>query len=356
MGARLVSRREADPAFFDGRAGFLLHESRCLAANPLGDPALRDLAFYCPPAGAGERLAVWFLLPGFTGDGKNTLETHPWRRGLLARYHRAVLAGTLEPAVLVVPDCFTRLGGSQYVNSSAVGAYEDYVVNEITRLVDAELPVDPTRRGVIGKSSGGYGALRLSMRHPGLFSACAAISPDVGFEAMFAGEFLACLRGLVRSGGDPARFLEDFAEKPDLSGDGHAVVNVLAMAACYSPNPESPLGFDLPFDLETGERIDEVWQRWLAFDPLEATVAELDGLRALSHLHLECGLADQFHLQWGLRRFARRLGEAGIPHAHEEHEGGHFGIGERVLDAIARITPLLGSAEPRTAARPPEKR
>lgn len=341
MSARLLSRREADPAFYGGTAGFLHHESAALAGNPLGDPARRDLAYYCPPVSGDERLPVWFLLPGFSGDGKNTLEAHPWRRGLLARFHLALREAATAPAILVVPDCFTRLGGSQYVNSSAVGAYEDYVMEELLPLVDAELPTDPGRRGVIGKSSGGYGALRLAMRHPGAFRGCAAISPDVGFEAMFSGEILACLRGLVAHGGDPARFLEAFASEPSLDGDGHAVINVLAMAACYSPNPESPLGFDLPFSLEDGRRIDAVWERWLAFDPLEADDAELDALRQLGVLHLECGLADQFHLQWGLRRFARRLVARGVPHRHEEHPGGHFGIGARVLAALASATPRL---------------
>jgi enterochelin esterase family protein len=140
---------------------------------------------------------------------------------------------------------------------------------------------------------------------------------------------LACLRGLVPHGGDPARFLEAFLEKPDLSGDGHAVINVLAMSAAYSPNPQSPLGFDLPMDLRTGELVPEVWERWLAFDPLRACERQRDALASLELLHLECGLRDEFHLQWGLRRLVARLRELGVACHHEEHEGGHFGTDGR---------------------------
>jgi enterochelin esterase family protein len=244
----------------------------------------------------------------------------------------------------VLPDCFTRLGGSQYVDSSAVGRYAEYVAGELVPLVDAELPVDPGARGVLGKSSGGFGALRLCMTRPGLFRACGSISGDCGFENTFPAEFLACLRGLVPHGMDPARFLAASGEEPDLAGDGHAVINTLAMAACYSPNPDAPLGFDLPFDLETGERVEEVWRRWLAFDPLNA-VREPDhaeALRGLDLLHVECGLADEFHLQWGTRRLVRELARLGIACVHEEHSGGHFGTDGRYLALLPRLARALG--------------
>jgi enterochelin esterase family protein len=195
----------------------------------------------------------------------------------------------------------------------------------------------------MGKSSGGFGALHLVMQRPGVFQACASISGDCAFEYVYASEFLACLRGLVPFDMDPGRFLEEFERTHELSGDGHAVINILAMAACYSPNADSPLGFDLPIDLHTGERIDAVWRKWLDFDPLERVDASAEALKQLDLLHLECGIKDEFHLQWGLRRLCQSLERADVPHEHEEHGGGHRGIDHRFEPVLRKMTRALGS-------------
>lgn len=327
-----------EPLAFHGRVELRVVASAVLAENPLGDPHVRELPVYVPP-GTHAELPLLLCLTGFTGRPQSALDTHPWHPGFVWRFDRAVAAGESAPAVLALPDCFTRLGGSQYVNSPAVGRYEDHVVQELLPLLLEAYPVSSERCAVMGKSSGGFGALRLAMRHPGRFQACASLSGDCGFDFLFPGEFLACLRGLAPHGGDPARFLAAFRDEPRLDGDAHAVINTLAMAACYSPNPASPLGFDLPFDLATGELVDAVWQRWLAFDPLRSVAEHAEALKALRLLHLECGRNDEFHLQWGLRRLSRELARLNVPHVHEEHDGGHRGLEARypqVLDALTR--------------------
>ena len=179
------------------------------------------------------------------------------------------------------------------------------------------------------------------MRHADVFPAVGSISGDCSFEHCFGGELLACLRGLVAHDGDPARFLASFLEEPDLSGDGHAVIMVLAMAACYSPNPASPLGFDLPMDLRTGERIASVWERWLEFDPVTLAPRYADALQRLECLHIECGLQDEAHLQWGARILVRRLRELGVECDHEEHPGGHRRIDHRWPPLLAKLARAL---------------
>ncbi len=340
----MTSVRLFAPHEFQGRVELHTLQSSVLRDNPLGDPSLRELPLYVPPEPwPAVGLPVVFVLAGFTGRGQSYLETHPWRRGLVRRYDDALAAGELPPAVLVMPDCFTRLGGSQYVNSSAVGRYEDHVADELVPFVDAHPAVARDRRAVCGKSSGGFGALHLVLERPGLFGACASISGDCDFRTMFPPEFLACLRGLVPYDMDPAKFLEAFRALPDLDGDGHAVINVLAMAACYSPRPDGSGDFDLPFELETGELLPAVWKRWLAFDPLERVASKKAELAHLKVLHLECGLADQFHLQWGARKLSKALTAAGVEHAHEEHAGSHFGLDDRLLRAIGKLTTALAS-------------
>ncbi|QDU67751.1 alpha/beta hydrolase [Engelhardtia mirabilis] len=326
-----------------GRGELCVIESDCLVGNALGDPHRRELPVYLPPGwdAPGAQFPALFVLAGFTGRGHKYLAPHPWFSSVAQRFDAAIVEGDAPPAVLVMPDCFTRLGGSQYVDSTATGPYETHVAQELVPLVEEHLPVLPGRRGVVGKSSGGFGALHLAMRRPGLFQAAASISGDVDFELCFGSEILAAMRGLVPHGLSPQRFLEAFARDRDLSGDGHAVINVLAMAACYSPNPESPLGFDLPMELERGERIPEVWRRWLSFDPLEAVRPHAQALRSLEYLHVECGLADEYNLQWGLRRLVRKLQELDVPHVHEEHSGGHRGTDDRYLRVLPRLASIL---------------
>lgn len=339
MSAKVLAKSTRDAPFFQGRVEVLTLESSLLRDNAAGDPHVRELPVYVPP-GPGP-LPVLFVLAGFTGRGQSFLETHPWREGIAVRYDRAVAAGQSLPAILAFPDCFTWMGGSQYVNSTYLGPYEDHVVSELVGVVDEHFETLPGRRGVMGKSSGGFGALHLAMRHPEVFPVCASISGDCHFEYLFPGEFLCALRGLVPYDMDPAAFLAEFRRAPNLAGDGHAVINSLAMAACYSPAPDTELGFELPFDLETGERIESVWQRWLQFDPLHSVEHHAGALKALEHLHLECGLADEYHLQWALRVLVRKLEELGVPFAHEEHEGSHRGIDGRHLRLFDKLAGAL---------------
>ncbi|MCA8979709.1 MAG: esterase [Planctomycetes bacterium] len=328
---------------FAGRVETPTIESAVLASNRLDDPTAREVPVYLPPGwdAPGASFPVVYLLAGFTGRGQKFLETHPWHKGVALRYDELVAAGTAPPAILVMPDCFTRMGGSQYVNSSYMGRYEDHLVRELVPFVDQHYPTRPGRRGVMGKSSGGYGAMRLSMRHSEVFGAAASISGDCHFEYGYAPEFLAGLRGLESAGGDPAAFLRAFFEDPKLDGDGHAVINLLAMSACYSPNPDSPLGFDLPVELGTGRRVEEVWKRWLAFDPVTLIDRHASDWRDLDWLHLECGKRDEFHLQFGLRILRERLVALDVPHEYEEFDGGHFGIDDRYLALLPRMIAAL---------------
>ena len=183
--SRSLFRR--DPHSFRGSLETRPFVSTALAGNPLGDPAEREVPVYVPPAGAaGASLPVVFLLTGFTGRPQGMLDTHPWKSRPLFDLDRAMDEGRIPPAILVMPDAFTRLGGSQYVNSSAVGRYEDYVAQELVDWVDAEYSTLPGRRAVVGKSSGGFGAMHLGMRHPDRFPVVGSIAGDCHFEFGYA--------------------------------------------------------------------------------------------------------------------------------------------------------------------------
>ena len=332
-----------DSSAFHGAVETRPFESEVLKDNPLGDPHVREVPVYLPPAARdGERLPVIFLLAGFTGRGQSMLETHPWRGGAVRAYDRALQESGEAGAVLVMPDAFTRYGGSQYVNSEATGRYADYVADELPAFVDQVYATKVGARGVAGKSSGGFGALHLAMKKPGVFCAAASISGDCAFELPLGHEIVGAARALLADGGDPRPWLQEFEESHDLSGDGHAAINVIAMSACYAPSETNAWGFELPFESETCERRPDVWQRFLEFDPVVACAKHVAELNALRWLYVEAGVKDEFGLQFGARRFVHACRELGIRVEHEEHDGGHFGLDRRYQVVLPKLVEALG--------------
>lgn len=315
-------------------------DSRVLRGNPLGDPHRRRLPVYLPPSYPNGRYPVAFVLAGFTGFGELLLQRGAWQESLPERLDRLIRARKIAEMIVVMPDCFTRYGGSQYLNSSATGRYEDHVVRELVPLVDRRLRASG-RRAVLGMSSGGYGAMVLAMRHPDVFQAVACHSGDMYFEYCYLPDFPKALDVLRRHRG-PRRFLRAWEAMPKrLAGDLHAAVNTLAMASCYSPNPRAKLGFELPFDQTTGEIRAAVWRRWKGWDPIELLARYARNLRTLRLVFLDCGTRDQFALHHGARIFAARARRLGVRVVHEEFADDHSGIAYRYDRSLALISRAL---------------
>src|SRR5262245_46208042 len=153
------------------------HDSQLLADNPLGDPARRDVIVLLPPsydATSARRYPVVLVLTGFGGSGwQLAFNRAAWQTPFDRRIGDAMRRGAVREAILVLPDCFTRYGGSQYVDSPALGRYQSYLCDELVPFVDARYRTIPARHGraVVGKSSGGYGALALAMLRPEVVAA-----------------------------------------------------------------------------------------------------------------------------------------------------------------------------------------
>lgn len=197
---------------------------------------------------------------------------------------------------------------------------------------------------MLGKSSGGYGALALGMRHADVFGAVASHSGDLYFEYCYRGDVPKFCVAIQAAGGVQP-WLERFERQIQKKHDDFVVLNILAMAAAYSPNPATPpFGIDLPCDVETGAFRDDVWARWLEHDPLRMLDRHADALRSLRLLHLDCGTRDEWFLHLGARMFARRLTELGIAHHHEEFDDGHMNVGYRYDVSLPRVAAALGAA------------
>ena len=130
------------------------------------------------------------------------------------------------------------------------------------------------------------------------------------------------------------RFLEAVWKKPKLShAEGHAIMNV-CMAATYDPDPQAPLGFRLPFHLDSGELIEERWARWLEHDPVHLVRRHARNLRRLAGIYLDCGWRDQYQIHFGTRQLAHRLAAAGIAHRYEEFDDDHSDVDYRMDSSL----------------------
>ncbi len=299
--------------------------SKSLENNPLGDPAARRVPVYLPPGyDENQKYPVVHILTGFTSRGLKLLNDYIWGENIQERMDRLINQGTVRPMLLVMPDASTRYGGAQYLNSTATGNYQDHIL-ELVEYIDGKYPTiaNPAHRAVMGHSSGGYGATIFGMKHPDIFGLVADHAGDKFFELSYKPEFPDFIRAYDKLG---EIGIKDMLANPGAAlakGFNFHALNVAAMAACYSPNPSAPLGFDLPFDLHTGELIPEIWQKWLDHDPIHLVDQYTDALRSLKLLYLDCGIYDEYNLLYGARLFSKKLTERSIPHAFEEFEGRH---------------------------------
>ncbi|HEY0607439.1 MAG TPA: alpha/beta hydrolase-fold protein [Herpetosiphonaceae bacterium] len=322
--------------------------SRVLADNPLGDPHVRTLPIYLPPSydsAPERRYPVVWILAGFTGRGQMLLNDNLWTPTIQQQLD-ALIAGGMGELIVALPDCTTRYGGSQYINSSATGRYADHLVDELVPFVDERYRTlaAAEHRGVVGKSSGGYGALIHGMQHPDIFGAVASHSGDTYFEMVYKPDLPKFLNHIARYNRDPQAFLEAFFAKTKKSGSDIGALNVLAMAACYSPNPESTgLPIDFPMDLYTGELRPEVWSRWLEHDPVELVERYADNMRRLKLLFFDCGTRDEYNLHYGARILAARLKAANVPFEHQEFDDDHRSISYRYDVSLPKLAEALGA-------------
>jgi S-formylglutathione hydrolase FrmB len=318
-------------------------ESEVLRGNRLNDPAMRELYVYLPPGydrDAARRFPTVYCLTGFTGRGQMLLNAQAFTPNLAERMDDLIARGEVAPMIVVMPDCFTHLGGSQYINSTATGRYEDHLVTEIVPFVDGKFRTLPeaARRAVMGKSSGGYGALIHGMRRTDTFGAVASHSGDCYFEYCYLPDFPKTCRALQKTDGDPMRFVERFWAEEKKEKDAVAVLNIIAMSACYSPDESAPCGFRLPFDTRTGEINASVWARWLEHDPVRLVEKYAENLRGLKLLYFDAGTRDEFWLDAGARALAARLSKYNIKFTHEEFDDGHFNISYRYDRSLALLS------------------
>ena len=320
--------------------------SPALQNNALGDPAERPVIVYTPPsydAQGSQKYPVLYCLHGFTGNVAALIAARPWETNVVQWMDRLVSDKRMPPAILVLVDGFTRLGGSQYVNSIHNGDYATYVIRDVIGHVDGTYRTVSREEGraVLGKSSGGFGSLYLCMQYPGTFSAFASHSGDSYFAYAQIGGFVSAHRTLEKHGWDIDGFVTHFESEHKRPQHEYVTMEMLGYAAAYSPHSAVAFDLDLPFDRATGALREDVFERWLTFDPAQMALSKRGELARLRLRYIDCGRRDEYALDVGARVMAQRMREMGLQVRHEEFDDDHRNIGYRYEISLPALAGVL---------------
>jgi len=325
----------------------LVVESDVLAGNPLGDPARRPLYVIRPPGVELDHprpLPVVYVIQGYTGQLDMWMNRTFFEPSFIERVDELLASDECPDAIVVMVDCWTSYGGSQFLDSAANGNYQSYLCDEVVPFIDERYPTAPDRdhRGINGKSSGGYGAMVVPMMRPDVFGALASHAGDALFDVSMPPSIAAAFRTL-RDHYDSSYevFFERFREADSFDYDKHGPIEMYGYAAAYSPDPDNLGKALVPFDPVSGRLIPEVWQQWLDHDPVVMAAGHADALRSMKRIYLDSGKGDEYYLDLGAQAFSAELDKLGVEHTLELFDGKHGGITYRYPGAIRELLVAL---------------
>jgi S-formylglutathione hydrolase FrmB len=221
--------------------------------------------------------------------------------------------------ILVMPNAHTRYAGSFYGSSVATGDWETFITRELVSYIDSHYRTLAARdsRGLAGHSMGGYGAIRLAMKYPEVYSSAYAMSAC----CLNQNEDTPTAESVQKA--EAVRSAEDFANA-DFATQG-----IIAHSAAWSANPKTPPFFDIPF--KSGKPQPSVMAQWTANTPVAMLGQYAANLKRLRSLALDIGSQDRVFLIAGNRLFDQLLTDFSVSHSFELYEGTHTSkIAERL--------------------------
>jgi S-formylglutathione hydrolase FrmB len=291
-----------------------------LKGNPLRDPIERPVAVLSPDDGADRKgLPLVIYLPGWGGSSAEVIA-----KGSSHFLGQVVdrMAQMQLPLRIAVVDARSRYRGTQYLNSTATGRYADYVTDEIFQILLARYGEETEHPGaclLAGHSSGGYGALILAMANHRKFYATVALSPDSDFETTH--KPLCQAEGVRSLSPQDLEAAQASPEQAHLPENGMASL-ILGLSANYTPDPTRPGHFDWLYDA-AGQWRPEVWQRWLANDPLTRVREHQDAFDPAQRIYLDGPNHDDFGANIGARKIYDILHDRPAPVVFNEPYGRH---------------------------------
>ncbi|MFO7670349.1 MAG: alpha/beta hydrolase-fold protein [Bacteroidales bacterium] len=269
----------------------------------------RNIQVYLPE-GYNEQDAVTYPVVYFLHGADQNSASNPV---LFTIFNNLIKNQMIMPCIIVKPDgnC-PPWGRSYYSNSELYGNFEDYIVYDLTAYIDSAYNTISSRekRAIMGYSMGGYGAMKLALKHPDIFCGVAAHSGPLNMR--MCSQYIPSV--LSENGGAPVS-----GYKPDA---GPWTYGAFAIAGALSPNLNHPPYYvDFPLD-SMGNWIDSVWNRWSAENCpfLAAELTEADDLA----IYFDCGEQDEVLSYAFNTSFADSLDQLGIPYEFQSFTGGHY--------------------------------
>jgi enterochelin esterase-like enzyme len=296
-----------------------------LERNVTGENPDRAVSIYLPPGydRDGRRYPVVFLLHGIIDDDQVWTHGKGAWSSIQDVMDRGIAEGRFGPMIVVMPDERTRMQGSYYTNSSATGRWEDFTVKELVAWVDRRhrTLTRPGGRGIAGHSMGGYGALKLGMKHPEVFAAAYGMNPAVlGWAREVTLDHPALLEVLR------AKSHEDLVKPSPAEPYRGYKMAAVCVAQAFSPNPARPPFFvDFPFDLKRGRVTpNALLARWESSMPIYMVRRYRANLMLLRGYRFDSGYEDAFlHIPPTARQLSAELTALAVPHVFEEYNGDH---------------------------------
>jgi hypothetical protein len=325
-----------------GRIDERVISSELLRGNPLGDSYERPVLVYLPPGYDDDperRYPAVYVIQGYTGNVAMWRNRSAYRVPFPEAADAVFAAGDAPPAIVVYVDAWSKYGGSQFVDSPGTGRYHSYLCDEVVPWVDARYRTLPeaAHRAIMGKSSGGFGAMITPMLRPDLFGALATHAGDTLYEYSYLPAFADAVRHLRDYDGDIWRWWDDFSSRVAFTKAADMpLLEVLGVAACFSARQDGTV--DLPFDPVTGVLRPAIWQRWLDWDPVRMVPVHAEALRGLRGIWIDAGTRDEYHLDLGAQAFRAALQGIGVTDElvhFEFFEAGHGSIEYRYPLSLA---------------------
>jgi enterochelin esterase-like enzyme len=318
-----------------------------LERNLAGDSPDRRVSVYLPPGYLTEksrRYPVVYLLHGFTDTDERWFGRVQHFINVPAVADDAI-AGGLRELILVTPDAYTKFAGSMYSNSVVTGDWESFIAKDLVSYIDSHYRTiaSAASRGLAGHSMGGYGVMRIGMKHPDVFSALYALSPCCMIPNV---NTRAPARGRGNDNGLAAEQIRTFA---DLEGASFGVKAQFASAAAWAPNPKNPPFYvDLP--IRNGEPDPLVVAKFAANAPLALVDQYIGNLKKMKAIAIDAGDMDE-PIATTVRTMHGILDVYGLPHTFEIYEGNHV---NRIAERMAKqVLPFFAAhlAVPRNSSR-----
>lgn len=277
-----------------------------LAGNLEGDSPERNVIVYLPPgytSSPDRRYPVIYSLHGYSINAQIWVDALKMPESI----ERAMTSEGVRGMIMVFPDAQTLHDGSMYSNSVTTGDWETFITRDLVTHVDNHYRTIPERasRGLTGHSMGGYGTVRIAMKHPGTFSSIYAMSS-------------CCLTARRPNPGDAE--LEKITTIDEAVALDRGARTTFAASAAWAPNPGNPpFYFDLP--TRNGEVRQYVIAEWAANAPLAMLPQYVSNLKSLDAIALDVGLQDfLFRDNQLLDELMTRFG---ITHSFRTYEGDH---------------------------------